>query len=112
MGEQNRHVLAAQLIPVLISAANSLRTLTYGEVAELVGRDRTKEGLAISSALKTIHRICETVGIPSLDALVVSSKDFEVGKGLTELLDPVEERRKIFLFGDWTAKERELRAAL
>ncbi len=112
MAESSKEALALKILPVLVSAAKECRTLTYGQLASAVGRDPTKEGLSVASALKTIHKVCAKSGVPSLDALVLSADRHEVGSGLSSLLNPIEERKHIFNFLSWDEKVPTIKSLL
>lgn len=98
MGHENRHKLAALIYAELIKVANSKTTVTYGNLASSVGRDPTKEGLAVSSSLKSVHKWCAANNYPSIDSLVVNQKTGEVGDWLGSQINPASERERVFAF--------------
>jgi alkylated DNA nucleotide flippase Atl1 len=92
--------LAQDIFPVLVKAAHAKETLTYGQVAERIGR--SGQGRLISGSLQMLHNWAVTKKLPAITVIVVNAKSREIGSWLANRIsDPTMERQTVFKF-DWS----------
>lgn len=86
---------ALQIYPILIAAATQRRTVTYNELAGLLGF----EGAGVfARILGHLMHWCADNGLPPLTSLVVNSRTGLPGDGLTRLNELNSDREKVFAF--------------
>ena len=90
---------ASQIWPVLVLAAHHRQTMTYEQLAKLIG---IYPPPALAQLLEPIHRYCKQNGHPPLTALVVSGKTGLPGTGFTAAQDVPAARELVYEF-DWPA---------
>lgn len=72
------HLRAQQVWVILVACTMMHRTLTYGELARLMGYDTTAARTTIKP-LAIIAKFCLDHGLPQLNALVVNAETGEPG---------------------------------
>lgn len=116
--------LASYYFPILteIAKRKPRQTITYGDLLKEArkrhpeyfhneeGRQRESD-YSTGRRLGTIWRFTEKYGYPIISTLVVNATTGECGRGVTENLDPIEERRKVYSF-DWDTDAPEFLAHL
>jgi HNH endonuclease len=91
--------LAGRVWPVLVRAAQKRRTLTYGEVAPLIGLGLP---IPVRHALHPIYLLCPEKGWPHLTGLVVNADTGRPGPGFEAWKDEDLEKRWAEVFDyDW-----------
>jgi hypothetical protein len=103
-GEGDRLHIQAQRIWLILAAfvsspirkTTDRKTLTYGELAELMGYDR-RAGHTLSRQLGIVGHYCLQNGLPTLNAIVVNQNTGEPGDDvvLTKGHTPKEERKAV-----------------
>jgi alkylated DNA nucleotide flippase Atl1 len=89
----SRPVRAMQVWQVLIAAAHERRTLTYGDVADLLGF----EGAGVlAQTLGLIMNYCKKNNLPPLTILVVNKGTGIPGEGLTTVQNLPEDREAVY----------------
>jgi len=83
---------AAQIWPVLTSAANNRQILTYDIVARLIGVPRP----ALGQLLEPIQSYCLSHKLPALSILVVSQDTGMPGTGFIAASDIPAEQARVF----------------
>ena len=98
--QMSRPVRAMQVWQILIAAAHERRTLTYGEVAGLLG----VEGAGVlAQILGLIMTYCQQNGLPPLTVLVVNQDTGLPGSGLTTVEDLPKDREAVYR-QDWYSR--------
>jgi len=98
--QMSRPVRAMQVWQILIAAAHDRRTLTYGEVADLLGF----EGAGVlAQILGLIMNYCEQNGLPPLTVLVVNQDSGIPGSGLTTVENLPKDRESVYR-QDWYSR--------
>jgi len=90
---------AWQIWPVLVLAAQNRQTLTYEQLAQLIG---VVPPPALGQLLEPIHSYCKANRLPPLTALVVSSKSGLPGTGFTAAADVPAAQEQVYAF-EWPA---------
>lgn len=90
---------ALQAWQILISKAANRQTITYIELAKLMGYTDARP---MSQILDPIMKYCDQNGLAPLTALVVSKERGAPGDGLTTVKDIDADREKVFGY-DWYA---------
>jgi len=89
----NRSERAMQVWQILIAVAHERRTITYGEVADLLGF----EGAGVlAQILGLIMIYCQTNELPPLTVLVVNQGTGLPGEGLTTVEDLPRDREAVY----------------
>lgn len=90
MGISQQYV--PHIVSFLIENAPNASTVTYGQVAEHVGRifNRSSSARAMGKPLYRIKEICQEHGWPELTALVVQAANGLPGEGLFEGLGDLD----------------------
>jgi len=101
--------MAELIYPILVKLAPRGKTITYKGMSDLVKEHHPNvPGVSrlhhrhIGRRLGTIWRFTDKYGYPHIGSLVVNKDSGECGRGVTEILDPVVERKKVKAF-DWLA---------
>lgn len=101
--------MAELIYPILVELAPTGETITYKGMSDLVKvRHPNVPDVSrlhhrhIGRRLGTIWQFTDKYDYPHIGSLVVNQDSGECGKGVTEILDPVEERKKVQAF-DWSA---------
>ena len=96
--ENSRNPLrAVQIWQILVSKAHNRQTMTYGNVADLIGY---KSANPIGGILEYIMDYCEKNDLPPLTVLVVRHDTGLPGYGLSTSTDYHADREKVFNY-DW-----------
>src|SRR5690349_21563097 len=91
--EMNRPARAMQVWQILVAVAHERRTLTYGDVADLLGF----EGAGVlAQILGLIMIYCKDNGLPPLTILVVNQQTGIPGEGLTTVQDLPRDREAVY----------------
>lgn len=90
---------ALQVWQILIGKAHNRQTITYIDLANMIGYSDAKP---LPNILNYIMKYCKQNDLPPLTALVVNKKTGAPGSGLTTLRDLNADREEIFNF-DWYA---------
>ncbi|MGA8148735.1 MAG: hypothetical protein WB870_14380 [Gallionellaceae bacterium] len=88
---------AMQIWQILVGAAHSRRSYTYGQIASILGMGGAG---VMSQFLDPIMRYCKDKGIPPLTVLVVNQDTGLPGDGLTTLNEVNKDREAVFNH-DW-----------
>ena len=86
-------IRAMQIWQVLIAAAHERKTLTYGELANIIGVGKT---IATSKMLGPIMKYCKARRLPPLTCLVVQKISGLPGKGLVTVQDLPRQREEVY----------------
>lgn len=96
----SRPARAMQVWQILIAAAHERRTLTYGDVADLLGF----EGAGVlAQILGLIMTYCKNEQLPPLTVLVVRQETGLPGEGLTTVEDLPRDREAVYRYA-WYAR--------
>ena len=96
----DRSVLVERAWRVLIAAATSRKTLTYGELCRSVGYPSLRS--VGNWVLEPIRAYCESNGLPALTSLVVRKGARRPGRGLlTHIGDDVEHQQQRVFAHKW-----------
>ena len=90
---------ALQIWPILLCAAYNRKTLTYGQVGDLIGMGPN----TISQPLTIIARYCDRTNLPPLAALVVQHDTGEPGPGHPPINDFKKATEEVFDY-KWFAR--------
>jgi hypothetical protein len=90
---------ASQIWPVLVFAARNRQTLTYEQLAQLIG---VVPPPTLGPLLEPIHRYCKANGLPPLTALGVSSNSGLPGTRFTAAADVPAAEEQVYTF-EWSA---------
>ena len=94
------HVRAQQAWLILVHCAKNQRTITYGELAELMGYDR-QAARATIKPLAAVAYFCQKADLPQLNAIVVNADSGEPGESVVLGSDSAgTAQRKVHQF-DW-----------
>lgn len=77
----NRFTRSLQLWLILIGKARNRQTITYGELADMIGYGGATP---IGDRLDPIYRYCEVNKLPPLTVIVVNKSTGEPGSGMGE----------------------------
>lgn len=88
---------ALQIWQILIGKAHNRQTMTYGELADLLG---FKGAGILGGMLAPIMFYCEKHGLPPLSSLVVNQETGLPGEGLTSPSNLHAEREAVYRY-DW-----------
>ena len=91
---------AWQIWPVLVLAAKNRQTLTYEQLAKLIG---VVPPPALAQLLEPIHRYCLDNDLPPLTAVVVSSKTGLPGIGFKAAEDVPAAQAEVYAQKEWPA---------
>jgi putative restriction endonuclease len=95
--DRRRESRAVQIWQILIGKAHNRQTITYGELADLLGY----QGAGVmAQLLAPIMCYCIQNDLPPLTILVVNSVTGSPGEGLILRGDENSEREKVFTY-DW-----------
>ena len=96
-------IFAELIFPILLGAVNEKTVLTYGDVARIVKErypdNQVAQGIIpviVGRRLGAIWRFTKDQGCPHIGALIINQHTNECGEGITTLLDPVAERKKVY----------------
>src|SRR3954469_18350925 len=89
---------AMQIWPILLCAAHNKKTLTYGELGDLIGMP----GYTLSQTLDRITKYCEQNGLPPLSVVVINQSG-EPGPGHPTIKDFKKDLEAIFNY-KWFAR--------
>jgi len=81
-----------QIWPILLCAAHNHKTLTYNELASLIGMGAN----LLAQTLDRIAKYCQRNDLPPLTALVISHKTGEPGSGLSTMEDYEKDLKRVF----------------
>jgi hypothetical protein len=84
---------AVQIWQILISKAHNRQTITYIDLAKMIGY---RDARPIPNMLDLIMRYCEQNELPPLTALVVNKGTGAPGDGLTTVRNLDNDREKVF----------------
>ena len=91
----NRYTRALQIWLVLVAQAARGQTLTYGDLAKVLG---FKGAGSLGQFLDPVMRYCENEGLPPLTAIVVNQDTREPGAGLPGIRNLSTEQGRVFDF--------------
>jgi len=91
----SRPARAMQVWQILIAAAHERRTLTYGDVADLLGFDGAG---VLAQTLGLIMTYCKNEGLPPLTVLVVKHDTGLPGEGLTTVENLPRDREAVYQY--------------
>ena len=92
-----RHERSMQIWMLLATAARERRTLTYGDIAKILGMGGAG---VMAQFLGPIMWFCEDKGYPPLTVLVVNQETGLPGEGLSTIENVNQDRELVFGF-DW-----------
>jgi len=81
---------ALQIWQILIARAANRQTITYTELAKIIGYKKT--GQFFAQLLDPIRVFCMNNGLPALTSLVIQKDTGRPGAGLQNVSDPNAER--------------------
>ena len=89
---------AIQIWQILISKAHNRQTITYGNLADLLGF----EGAGVfADKLGHVMYFCKQNNLPHLTVLVVNEKTGKHGEGLTEIVGDINVERENLIKYNW-----------
>ncbi len=92
------HVRAQQAWVILAHCAKNQRTITYGELAELMGYDR-QAARATIKPLAAVAYFCTKADVPQLNTIVVNADSGEPGESVVLGADSAgTAQRKVYQF--------------
>lgn len=106
------HERALQVWQILIGKAHNRQTMTYSELASLLGYSDARP---IHHFLNPIMRYCDQNALPPLTVLVVQKGSGSPGEGLTTTVDAAADRQRVFAYNWYNLHPPtpdELKAAL
>ena len=97
------HVRAQQIWLILVHCALGKRTITYGDLAVMMGYSKKSARITIKP-VAIVAMFCKTYGLPLLNTLVISASLGEPGSQafLTEGESVAQSQQKVFNF-DWVS---------
>src|SRR5690349_5032054 len=90
---------ALQVWQILIAKAHNRQSITFSELAEMLGY---KGARVIRPFLGAVMKYCDKNGLPPLTTLVVYKQQGTPGKGLTTIKDLNTDRERVFKY-NWYA---------
>jgi hypothetical protein len=92
-----REERALQMWQVLIGAAHNRETLTYAQLADLVGMGHDGTGaVTVSSCLALLMDYCDHNNLPPITILIVNKGTGQPGAGLSTIGDLNKDREAVF----------------
>ena len=91
---------ALKVWQVLIARASNRQTISYGELAGVIGNEVPPP--ALGRYLDLVADFCQVRGVPDLTLVVVSIETGQPGK-VREGVDVAEQRELVYGRGDWYA---------
>lgn len=95
--ESNSPERALQVWQILIGKAHNRQTITYIDLAKIIGYNDARP---VINLLHHLMNYCEQNGLPPLTAIVVNKGTGAPGKGLRTTTDVDADREEVFNF-DW-----------
>lgn len=97
---------AIQIWQVLIGLANNRQTITYENLAELIGMGNV--AVSITQPLELLMNYCKNNNLPPITILVVQKHSGQPGQGLTTVEELNADREKVFNYEWYKLKPLQL----
>jgi hypothetical protein len=98
---------ALQIYYVLLGLAYNRQTMTYENLAEIIGIGNV--AVSLTQPLEILMKYCKANNLPPLTILVVQKHTGIPGQGLTTIEDLNKDREKVFNFEWFKQKPLELK---
>ena len=96
----NRPARAMQVWQILVAAAHERRTLTYGDLADILGFGGAG---VLAQILGLIMNYCKSNNLPPLTILVVNQNTGLPGEGLTTVANLPQDRESVYRY-NWYSR--------